>query len=52
MVVYQNSYGQEFSIYKYKKQLIYMEQVIIVMGIMREKCLVLKDFLQRKRILI
>jgi len=30
--------------------LIYMEQVIIVMDKMREKCLVLKDFLQRKRI--
>ena len=27
-----------------------MEQVIIVMDKMREKCLVLKDFLQKKRI--
>jgi hypothetical protein len=52
MVVYQNSYGQEFSIINISKQLIYMEQVIIVMDKMREKCLVLKDFLQRKRILI
>jgi hypothetical protein len=50
MVVYQNFYGQEFNVINISKQLIYMEQVIIVMGKMREKCLVLKDFLQRKRI--
>jgi len=50
MVEYLVFCGLEFNCYKYRKQLIYMEKVNIVMERMREKCLVLKDFLQRRRI--
>ena len=50
MILKKSSENLERKRYKYNKQLIYMEKVVIVMEKMRERCLVLKDFLQRKRI--